>query len=110
MRNYTRSNNVSYSESWQSPVPYLFAGLASMVLLMTVAFLVLSCSYWKSCADSEELTIRSASAQAGEQIQEIQYIVDAEENVMVIMAGDEKPTYLGKPISHANAGETVAGV
>jgi hypothetical protein len=109
MRNDTRSNNVTFSASWKSPVPYLFAGMAGMVFLIAVAFLILVCSYWKLCADSEELTNTAASAEGGGENHDIEYIVDTEENVMVIMPGDEKPTFIGKPISHDNPGDTVPG-
>uniref|UniRef100_M8BL98 Protein GLUTAMINE DUMPER 3 n=1 Tax=Aegilops tauschii TaxID=37682 RepID=M8BL98_AEGTA len=33
--------------TWQSPVPYLFGGLAAMLGLIALALLILACSYWK---------------------------------------------------------------
>uniref|UniRef100_J3MGF3 Uncharacterized protein n=1 Tax=Oryza brachyantha TaxID=4533 RepID=J3MGF3_ORYBR len=47
---------------WQSPVPYLFGGLAAMLGLIAFALLILACSYWKL---SGYLDGGSASGQGG---------------------------------------------
>lgn len=39
--------SVAARSPWQSPVPYLFGGLAAMLGLITLALLILACSYWK---------------------------------------------------------------
>jgi hypothetical protein len=101
MSNNTSSSNVTDSASLQSPVPYLFAAVASFVLFISFSFVILACFHWKLCADSEELSIGPASDQGAEESYEIQ-LEDTEEKVMVIMAGDEKPTHLGKPMSCAD--------
>lgn len=111
MRNNSSSNNVvTQSGTWLSPVPYLFAGMIGMAILTAASFLILACSYWKLCADSEELANRTASPPDGGENHEMQY-VDTENSVVVVMPGHEKPTYLGKPIPCADTNAaTVAGV
>ncbi|KAG6410532.1 hypothetical protein SASPL_128593 [Salvia splendens] len=77
--------------SWKSPVPYLFCGLAAMVGLIAFALLVLGCSYWKLNNDVRER--RSVvESHAGEKA-----AVVVEEKYLVIMAGEEKPTFLATP-------------
>ncbi|XP_010497820.1 PREDICTED: protein GLUTAMINE DUMPER 2, partial [Camelina sativa] len=50
--NYEDSRNTSSSmvvphSPWHSPVPYLFGGLAAMLALISLALLILACSYWR---------------------------------------------------------------
>ncbi|GMH04397.1 hypothetical protein Nepgr_006236 [Nepenthes gracilis] len=74
-----------------SPVPYLFGGLAVMLGLIAVALIILACSYWRSSSGGTgagEGTRRAAE-------------VDSEPKIVVIMAGDEIPTYLAKPLPAA---------
>ncbi|EMS55522.1 hypothetical protein TRIUR3_12089 [Triticum urartu] len=40
-------NGTAPHSPWQSPVPYLFGGLAAMLGLIALALLILACSYWK---------------------------------------------------------------
>ncbi|XP_037459674.1 protein GLUTAMINE DUMPER 1-like [Triticum dicoccoides] len=89
--------------AWQSPVPYLFGGLAAMLGLIAFALLILACSYWKLSgfldgasdgqaagdADGEKASASGASKPAP----------DFQEHVVVIMAGDERPTFLAKPVT-----------
>ncbi|KAJ4846478.1 hypothetical protein Tsubulata_021639, partial [Turnera subulata] len=80
---------------WNSPVTYLFVSLAVILGLITVALVILACSYRKSLANSSR-------NQGGDQEKppkqvEIE-VVDYEPKVVVIMAGDENPTYLAKPM------------
>ncbi|KAJ8479890.1 hypothetical protein OPV22_023617 [Ensete ventricosum] len=95
---------------WHSPVPYLFGGLAAMLGLIAFALLLLVCSYWRLSrrrggdADPDPKTWVEVAMPAA----------CYEEKVVVIMAGDEKPTYLATPISspaslsfgdHSNKGD-----
>lgn len=97
MESNSSSSNVTDSASWRSPDPYLFVGLTTLVLSVSVIFLILAFFYWKLCDDSQDLiSDDEASGEGRGQSQEIQ-LEDTESKVMVIMAGDEKPTYLGKP-------------
>ncbi|CAL9771398.1 unnamed protein product [Musa acuminata subsp. burmannicoides] len=84
---------------WHSPVPYLFGGLAAMLGLIAFALLLLACSYWK-------LSRRLGGRHGGDAEPDPKTWVGVampaacyEEKVVVIMAGDEKPTYLATPIS-----------
>ena len=83
---------------WQSPVPYLFGGLAAMLGLIALSLLALACSYWNLSGsahadpgddDQVDGEKRSAARMAGEW----------QGHVVVIMAGDERPTYLATPAS-----------
>ncbi|XP_021755363.1 protein GLUTAMINE DUMPER 4-like [Chenopodium quinoa] len=84
---------------WKSPVPYLFGGLAAMLGLIAFALLILACSYWKL----------SGYLDAGEDSGEVTGDEKLKENnvtatsipcsVLVIMAGEAKPTFLAMPAS-----------
>ncbi|KAL6985121.1 Protein GLUTAMINE DUMPER 5 [Sarracenia purpurea var. burkii] len=89
---------------WSSPVPYLFGGLAAMLGLIAFALLILACSFWKFSNQSEndqggdrDLENDSESAGAAKASPEF------EEKILVIMAGDVKPTFLATPISSRSA-------
>jgi hypothetical protein len=88
---------------WHSPVPYLFGGLAAMLGLIAFALLILACSYWKL---SGYLDNNGGDANSGEPDLELGEIDEKpklppvmEEKFLVIMAGQEKPTFLATPIS-----------
>ncbi|VAI92770.1 unnamed protein product [Triticum turgidum subsp. durum] len=105
-------NGTTPHSPWQSPVPYLFGGLAAMLGLIAFALLILACSYWKLSGyldgdregqaaegDGEKAAASGASKPA----------LDFQEHVVVIMAGDERPTFLAKPAtSRANEVELAA--
>ncbi|KAK4757251.1 hypothetical protein SAY87_007378 [Trapa incisa] len=86
---------------WQSPVPYLFGGLAAMLGLIAFALLILACSYWKLSGyldggrqedgGSAEVDIEGGTGRDCKPI--------FEEKILVIMAGEEKPTFLATPVS-----------
>eukprot|EP01018_Ginkgo_biloba_P039819 Gb_14129 [translate_table: standard] len=103
MTNSSALYNGTYSE-WHSPVPYLFGGVAAMLALIAVALMILACSYWKLSGHFEgsvhqNNAVDSVNAENGESKLNIEICgEDIEEKVMVIMAGDEKPTFLAKPI------------
>ncbi|RZS25376.1 hypothetical protein BHM03_00058573 [Ensete ventricosum] len=80
---------------WRSPVPYLFGGLAAMMGLIAFALLLLACSYWKLSGylDGGD----EPGAKTGEEV--AMPVACYEEKFVVIMAGDEKPTYLATPVS-----------
>ncbi|XP_061349895.1 protein GLUTAMINE DUMPER 3 [Gastrolobium bilobum] len=84
---------------WHSPVPYLFGGLAAMLGLIAFALLILACSYWKLSGYLEGNGESERDLEAGEgktdqnQKPQRQY----EEKILVIMAGQEKPTFLATP-------------
>jgi hypothetical protein len=81
--------------NWKTPIPYLFAGLAIMLGLITVALVILVCSYRKSSShspgDAEEKPAKPVPVTEA----------DSEPKIVVIMAGEDNPTYLAKPVSAA---------
>ncbi|XP_042495497.1 protein GLUTAMINE DUMPER 3 [Macadamia integrifolia] len=92
---------MSQHSPWHSPVPYLFGGLAAMLGLIAFALLILACSYWKLSGylengDSAERDPESGDEKGGEGIKVPTVF---EEKIVVIMAGDEKPTFIATPIS-----------
>ncbi|KAM5553978.1 protein GLUTAMINE DUMPER 3 [Rosa sericea] len=99
-----RSPAVTTQRSpWHSPVPYLFGGLAAMLGLIAFALLILACSYWKLSGyleNSENDGERDLEAGEGGKSDETQKAPPVfEEKILVIMAGDAKPTFLATPIS-----------
>ncbi|KAG6427850.1 hypothetical protein SASPL_112097 [Salvia splendens] len=80
---------------WHSPVPYLFGGLAAMLGLIAFALLILACSYWKLSEDGE----RDLEAGGGGDGASRAEPPVMEEKFLVIMAGQEKPTFLATPMS-----------
>ncbi|OIW05436.1 hypothetical protein TanjilG_23262 [Lupinus angustifolius] len=82
---------------WKSPIPYLFGGLALMMALISMALVILVCSYRKSASQSSNL-----EAQVMKQTMPKNVESNLEPELLVIMAGDDKPTYLAKPITSSN--------
>ncbi|KAE8732534.1 Protein GLUTAMINE DUMPER 4 [Hibiscus syriacus] len=87
---------------WNSPVPYLFGGLAAMLGLIAFALLNLACSYWRLSGrlnnhgeggDAERDVERCENE--GESTKPVKVY---EEKILVIMAGEEKPTFLATPV------------
>ncbi|GJM90369.1 hypothetical protein PR202_ga06642 [Eleusine coracana subsp. coracana] len=96
--------------SWQSPVPYLFGGLAAMLGLIALSLLALACSYWKLSgslsAGEEDDGDRQARRRAGDGGEKGAAEGKAgpagdkwRDHLVVIMAGDERPTFLAMPAS-----------
>ncbi|XP_058728723.1 protein GLUTAMINE DUMPER 3 [Vicia villosa] len=91
---------------WHSPVPYLFGGLAAMLGLIAFALLILACSYWKLSGylegNGESERDLEAGDGANETDQKPQKVY--EEKILVIMAGQEKPTFLATPSMSSSTG------
>ncbi|KAF7098393.1 hypothetical protein CFC21_100139 [Triticum aestivum] len=89
--------------TWQSPVPYLFGGLAAMLGLIALALLILACSYWKLSGyldgDRDGQAAGDADGEKGSASGAARPAMDFLEHVVVIMAGDERPTFLAKPVT-----------
>uniref|UniRef100_A0A0E0LE69 Protein GLUTAMINE DUMPER 3 n=1 Tax=Oryza punctata TaxID=4537 RepID=A0A0E0LE69_ORYPU len=102
---------------WQSPVPYLFGGLAAMLGLIAFALLILACSYWKLSgyldSGSANGQAGSAATAAGEEGEgekgsaagAARPALGFREHVVVIMAGDDRPTFLAMPATSRPAVE-----
>ncbi|KAL5699314.1 hypothetical protein ACHQM5_030236 [Ranunculus cassubicifolius] len=88
---------------WHSPVPYLFGGLAAMLGLIAFALLILACSYWKLSGNFENEEENERDLENGDEKNGDAGGLKAppvyEEKIVVIMAGDAKPTYLATPMS-----------
>ncbi|XVF48229.1 hypothetical protein PTKIN_Ptkin03bG0173000 [Pterospermum kingtungense] len=90
---------------WHSPVPYLFGGLAAMLGLIAFALLILACSYWRLFGRYEENSegaaaerdVESGEKEFGDSDKQVKVY---EEKILVIMAGEEKPTFLATPVSN----------
>ncbi|XVE72240.1 hypothetical protein DITRI_Ditri11bG0023600 [Diplodiscus trichospermus] len=78
---------------WNSPIPYLFGGLAVMLGLIAMALVILACSFRKSASGS---TTGEAEEKHAKQVS---MHLEMEPKIVVIMAGDENPTYLANPVS-----------
>ncbi|KAK9078871.1 hypothetical protein SSX86_002929 [Deinandra increscens subsp. villosa] len=99
---------------WHSPIPYLFGGLAAMMGLISFALMVLACSYWKlsGYADDDNVTghdmdVESGNVNGGVNSRPPESCCsnnprrpgESEEKCLVIMAGEDKPTFLATPSS-----------
>lgn len=87
---------------WHSPIPYLFGGLAAMLGLIAFALLILACSYWKLSGHLRENNHDSVlDPESGDGEKPAAGIVKAmpvfEEKIVVIMAGDLRPSFLATP-------------
>ncbi|TVU02391.1 hypothetical protein EJB05_52106, partial [Eragrostis curvula] len=101
----------------QSPVPYLFGGLAAMLGLIALSLLALACSYWKlsgslAAGEPDDLEHQGGAgsrAGHGEKGSAAGKAAGGKwlEHVVVIMAGDERPTFLAMPAS-GRAGDDAA--
>ncbi|XAR51593.1 hypothetical protein NMG60_11006264 [Bertholletia excelsa] len=87
---------------WNSPIPYLFGGLALMLGLIAFALVVLFCSYKNTSGSGspgdaeEEKSGRPSPALKPE----MEPRIDA-----VLMPGDENPTYLAKLVACTHHGD-----
>uniref|UniRef100_A0ACD6ADN7 Uncharacterized protein n=1 Tax=Avena sativa TaxID=4498 RepID=A0ACD6ADN7_AVESA len=74
---------------WRTPTPYLFLGFTLMMALIAVALLILVCTRRKPTAGSSRRgTAESASARGA------MAPLDREPKVIVIMAGDDFPSFI----------------
>ncbi|KAK3018330.1 hypothetical protein RJ639_002985 [Escallonia herrerae] len=83
---------------WNSPVPYLFVGLALMLGLIAVALVILVCSFKKPASSQPRISDtddQEKPAKAPVEVLEL----EMEPKIVVIMAGDDKPTCLAMPAS-----------
>ncbi|KAJ6923535.1 hypothetical protein NC652_016997 [Populus alba x Populus x berolinensis] len=100
-----KTGAVTPHSPWHSPVPYLFGGLAAMLGLIAFALLILACSYWKLSGYLEsgnEGGERDLEAGEGENKSgdgSEKKPIAFEEKILVIMAGEVKPTFLATPMS-----------
>lgn len=85
---------------WNSPVPYLFGGLAAMLALIAVALLILACSY-RRLSGSAQSDLEAGDDAKPDNDTNKSKLMAMPEKFLVIMAGDIKPTYLATPATRS---------
>ncbi|XAR51594.1 hypothetical protein NMG60_11006265 [Bertholletia excelsa] len=80
-----------------SPIPYLFGGLALVLGLITVALIILACSNRRQASDSS-----TAGDDEDREKPKIVEAIDLEPKILVIMPGDHRPTYLATSATHSS--------
>ena len=85
-------NSISKHSQWRWPVPFLFGGLVAMLVLIAFAFVILACSYCTS------KNVQSTQDITADELTEVS-VEDDENKVVVIMVGNDMPTFLAKPAS-----------
>ncbi|XP_004498824.1 protein GLUTAMINE DUMPER 5-like [Cicer arietinum] len=95
--NFTNTPIINTHTLWHSPIPYLFGGLAAVMGLIILALLALACSYCRLSRDNQDGAHNDLDNKEGDP-QTKEPTKAYEEKVLVIMAGNEKPTFLATPI------------
>ncbi|XP_042964698.1 protein GLUTAMINE DUMPER 2-like [Carya illinoinensis] len=80
-----------------SPVPYLFLGIAFVFLVIAVAVLVLACSRCRMIARPPAAALPSKEKPGTTTQMRTQE--EVEPRIVVVMAGDDRPLFLANPIS-----------
>ncbi|KAI5340666.1 PREDICTED: GLUTAMINE DUMPER [Prunus dulcis] len=76
---------------WKSPLPYLFGSLGLMLVVISVALVILFCSYRKPSLSEDEEEEKPAKP--------LNAVLDDERKIaIVIMAGEDMPTHLATEI------------
>ncbi|GLJ43161.1 hypothetical protein SUGI_0896050 [Cryptomeria japonica] len=101
--NSTNSVNALPNSLWHSPVPYLLGGVCVIVLLLAVAFILLLLSSLKIAHNgpSGNEGAHMINIEDGEKNAETKLSgcdQKTVESVIVVMAGDEEPSFLATPI------------
>ncbi|CAL0314697.1 unnamed protein product [Lupinus luteus] len=93
--NFTKSSlsKVDALRNLSSPIPYLFGGLALLLGLISIALFIIACSYRKHYSSS---TTNGDEEKPTNKVVEMK--VDSEPKIVVIMAGENNPTYLANPV------------
>ncbi|RDX94274.1 Protein GLUTAMINE DUMPER 2, partial [Mucuna pruriens] len=91
------------SSPWHSPIPYLFGGLATIMALISLALFMLACSYWR-LTTTQHTHFENNSNINNDVVKDTDDDPQNKDppkvhdhNILVIMAGDHKPTFLATP-------------
>ncbi|OMO61433.1 hypothetical protein COLO4_33437 [Corchorus olitorius] len=76
---------------WNSPLPYVFGSLAILFGIIAVALLTLACCHGRPSA------AEFPNGKEDKYKESIQASASMEPKLVVIMAGDDYPTYVAKP-------------
>ncbi|KAL4581915.1 hypothetical protein LXL04_006449 [Taraxacum kok-saghyz] len=83
---------------WSSPIPYLFGGLALMLILIACALVILVCSYKKPYSSSNSLENATGDQEKTPTSEfRIELSPEMEPKIVIVMPGHINPTYLAKP-------------
>ncbi|KAL2464327.1 Protein GLUTAMINE DUMPER 3 [Forsythia ovata] len=102
------SSSPAQHSSWHTRVTYLFGGLAALLGLIFLAIFILSCTYLKlvdyleNRRENERSDLEAAASEAngGSESGGLKLARPVlEDKYLVIMAGQQKPTFLATPIS-----------
>ncbi|KAL9689205.1 hypothetical protein QQ045_033639 [Rhodiola kirilowii] len=91
MGNFTVSSDNGFLH-WNSPTPFVFAGLAVILGIIAVALFVLSCLQFRG--DSQQDSRKDESLAAGKTAGVDE---DVQMHIIVIMPGEDEPRHLAKP-------------
>ena len=86
---------MSHGSLSNSLVPFVFVVLAAMTALVAIALVILTCFHTKSTEGNHQLTITSLDRTAEKPVVAP---LDMEPRIAVVMAGDEHPSFLAKPL------------
>lgn len=93
---------------WSTPIPYLFGSLALLLLLIAISILILLlCSYKNHHSSSSSSNNNSNDGLDLEKPPLVLKVLDPEPKVVVIMAGDQNPTFMAFPTNSINKNEEV---
>lgn len=101
----TMVDGLGPHSTWRSPIPYLFGGIAAMMGMIALALLILACSYWKLSGYLDSVTSNGepgsdTEGEKGSNGTDVGQVVMQTVHVAVIMAGEERPTYLATPMEN----------
>ncbi|GLJ43128.1 hypothetical protein SUGI_0894970 [Cryptomeria japonica] len=105
MRNITTPHSSSPPSARHSPVPFLFGAAVSIVAQIAFALVVLACSHWRNSNTTYQENGNNRSDPTIEEKNEIgkngtdNLEDDNGDKVVVIMAGENMPSYIAKPTS-----------
>jgi len=95
------------SQLWNSPTLYVFGGLAAMMGLIAIALIMLACSHCTSSDSNNNNNNNNSTSKIDNLV--VLDSPDREPKVMVvIMAGDDKPSCLAKPSVVLNSSTSMA--
>lgn len=97
--NHAPGSNVPFQWNWNSSVSFLYGGLAPIFIVIGIALLIVACS--RSSGSETETSLSNSNAHNNRRREERSTEVDDhdEPNILVIVAGEEHPTHLAKPLS-----------
>jgi hypothetical protein len=110
MRNFTAPYDASNSSLWETPLPYVLGGAIIIMALIVFALSDLLCSRREDSDNNyqvstirlglgSESTVEHGRKSEMREIYAPNYSGDKEEKLIVIMAGDELPSFIAMPTS-----------